>query len=138
LTPNSSKPVKQKTMNMVEASSISLTPLKQSGTDVNIDTKTRGYYVKQRNYAQSFAMVDDFWSDGNVWTCYSCEASFKLEFAFRNHLRKHDSCNQRYVCLTCDDTLKLLDVKLHILNSKKCIYGEAVLQSHYLKMLDKT
>ena len=116
----------------------SLTPLKQSGTDVNIDTKNRGYYGNKRNYAQSFAMVDDFWSDGNVWTCYSCEASFKLEFAFRNHLRKHDSCNQRYVCLTCDNTLKLLDVKLHISNSRKCIYGEAVLQSHYLKMLDKT
>ena len=83
-------------------------------------------------------MVDDFWSDGNIWSCYSCEASFKLEFAFRNHLRKHDSCNQRYVCLTCDNTLKLLDVKLHISNSRKCIYGEAVLQSHYLEMLDKT
>ena len=114
LTPNNSKTVRQESINIVEASSISLTPLKQSGTDVNIDTKNRGYYGNKRNYAQSFAMVDDFWSDGNVWTCYSCEASFKLEFAFRNHLRKHDSCNQRYVCLTCDDTLKLLDVKLHI------------------------
>ena len=138
MTPNSSKTVKQNNINIIEASSISLTPLKQSGTNLNIDTKSRGYYVKKRNYAQSFAMVEDFWSDGNVWRCYSCDASFKLEFAFRSHLRKHDSCNQPYICLTCDNTVKLLDVKLHISNNPKCIYGEAVLQSHYLDMLEKT
>ena len=136
LTPNSSKTVRQESINIVEASSISLTPLKQSCIDVNIVTKEHS--GKNRKCVQLFAMVEDFWSDGNSWSCYSCEASFKLEFAFRNHLRKYDSCNQPYVCLTCDEKVNLLNVKQHISNNPKCIYGEAVLQSHYLDMLDKT
>ena len=131
-----SKTVRQESINVVENSSLSLTPLKQSCIDVNIGTKKLS--VKKRKCVQSFAMVEDFWSDGNIWSCYTCEASFKLEFAFCNHLRKYDSCNQPYVCLTCDETVNLLNVKQHISNNPKCIYGEAVLQSHYLDTLDET
>ena len=83
-------------------------------------------------------MVEDFWKDGDIWSCYSCKSSFGLEFAFRNHMKNHDACNQRYICMTCDDTVKLLDLQVHISNNLKCIGGEAILQSQYIEMLEKT
>ena len=87
---------------------------------------------------KSIQMQEDYWKDGNSWFCCSCATSFRLEIAFRHHLRREQGCNQQYVCLTCNDLVYLLDLKSHMSSKPKCVGGKAILQSNYNEMLTKT
>ena len=65
--------------------------------------KWQGYKIDMP--VKSVQMQEDFWKDGNSWNCFSCATTFRLEIAFRNHLRRQEACNQQYICMTCNDLL---------------------------------
>ena len=109
---------------------------KKSSPKISNSVKWQGY--KTDVPVKCIQMQEDFWKDGNYWNCGSCATTFRLEIAFRNHLRRQKDCNQQYVCMTCNDLVYLLDLKSHISNKPKCVGGKAILQDHYSEVLTKT
>jgi len=87
---------------------------------------------------KSIQMQEDYWKDVNSWICCSCSTTLRLEIAFHNHLRRQEDCNKKYVCMTCNNLVYLLDLKSHMSNNPKCVGGKAILQSHYSEVLTKT
>ena len=82
-------------------------------------------------------MKDDYWLEDRGWMCQSCEKVFKLEIAFKNHLRRTEMCNLSYMCGNCNADFKLEELKLHILKKPQCIGQTAILQSYYAKALSE-
>ena len=68
----------------------------------------------------------------------SVQHTFRLEIAFRNHLRRQKDCNRQYVCMTCNNLVYLLDLKSHMSNNPKCVGGKTILQSLYSEVLKNT
>ena len=138
--------MEKKSINIVKPIGISPTPsnepsVKEKHDAENSLPKIRNS-VKWKGYkidvpVTSIQMKEDFWKDGNSWICCACETTFRLEIAFRNHLRRQEACNQKYVCLTCNDLVYLLDLKSHMSNKPKCVGGKAILESHYNEVLTK-
>ena len=83
-------------------------------------------------------MKDDYWLEDKGWMCQSCEKVFKLEIAFKNHLRRTELCNLSYMCGNCNADFKLDELKLHILKKPQCIGQTAILQSYFAKALTET
>ena len=90
----------------------------------------------QQSNIKFIKIQEDYWKSDTGWTCHFCEASFKFEIAFKNHLKNRKECNKDLICLECTKRMKLADLKNHIMiHSPKCSGGSAVLQEHYLKSL---
>ena len=90
----------------------------------------------QQSNIKFIKIQEDYWKSDTGWTCHFCEASFKFEIAFKNHLKNRKECNKDLICLECTKRMKLADLKNHIMiHSPKCSGGSAVLQDHYLKSL---
>ena len=65
-------------------------------------------------------MREDYWLEDKGWMCQTCEKVFKLEIAFKNHLRRTELCNLSYKCGNCNADFKLDELKLHILKKPQC------------------
>ena len=147
MPPNCYNITEKKSINTVKPSGISPNPpneasIKEKHVAENSSPKIRNS-VKWQGYkidvpVKSIQMQEDYWKDGNSWICCSCSTTFRLEIAFRNHLRRQEDCNRQYVCMTCNNLVYLLDLKSHMSNNPKCVGGKAILQSHYSEVLTKT